>query len=430
MSDWRPAVAVLAGWSFLLAVGRLHTGVSGLAWLGWCLTGAWWAWRQTWTPDPSQADPRPRLWLWGLLVFSVFMIVPGAFWQVPFKEREETWRMVLAAAATLALCRRIPADQVSVLREWVGRSAMLACVLGWLVVNWRGRDHLPTNAIPWAMGMAFWLAWLWPWYWHTRGGQRWLGTVALLLGVGAVIQSETRGAYWILPWLALTGAWWWLQRRPRGGKSMARALGLVLVLALTAHWSGASGRVWQRMQVGWLEWQQAGDVLDAVAKGAVASPEQGALLNASMGARRALWSDAWEGFLAHPWTGIGPQARQERIVNLAIRSNAPGLRGLGHMHNEYLNDMLDHGVWGLLALLVLLGTLIGLAYRSQGVARWQLAGLTTLHALGGWTNVNFAHNDYSLMLGMTVSLALICSNSPAHPCTEADCTSHASHAGR
>jgi O-antigen ligase len=82
------------------------------------------------------------------------------------------------------------------------------------------------------------------------------------------------------------------------------------------------------------------------------------------------------------------------------------------VHNEYLHQLIDHGLPGLLSqiafLFGLLYTTLQLRRIGSGTAAMALGGILLMYAVGSLSNVNFAHNYFSaglsLMTGLSIGL--------------------------
>ncbi|MCX8520382.1 MAG: O-antigen ligase family protein, partial [Rhodoferax sp.] len=388
----------------LLALGRVHSHWVTAGWLLWCLLGAWFACR--WLParTPDSANDLLRRWVMLAVLYCVLAILPTLYWGGHFRERTETWRLLYSALATWAIVARLEDIQRLRLQKWVLWSAVLACVLGYVITLLLDRTDLKTNPIPWAMGQTFWLCLLWPLVWlPVMAMPRWLMALALVLGGLAVLNSESRGAFWIFPWLAFSAIAFIRQRTSvtaTNRQDWRRWIGGValgsVTLVLALQMGGVSQQLLSRILLDWNGWQQVDQTLGVDAPDPVLLNQA---LRTSMGLRRAMWADSWQGITEHPWSGEGQQAVVQRLQALATRLNTPEIATFRHMHNEYLHDWLAYGVWGLGTQLMLLLGLLLLWRRSRGVARWQLAGIGWMHALGSFTNVNFVHTDYSALLG-------------------------------
>ena len=86
------------------------------------------------------------------------------------------------------------------------------------------------------------------------------------------------------------------------------------------------------------------------------------------------------------------------------------VKQLGHVHNEYLHQLIDHGLWGLSSQFVYLGGLLLISWqmlkKGHKTAALSLSGIAFIHLTASLTNVNFAHNYYTTSLSLFVGLSL------------------------
>jgi O-antigen ligase len=95
-------------------------------------------------------------------------------------------------------------------------------------------------------------------------------------------------------------------------------------------------------------------------------------------------------------------------------ASSPVVKSLGHLHNEYLHTLLDHGLWGLASFLSYsLGLMLMVRkLRATGEVHHKalavgLASMLFLHMSAALTNMNFAHNYYPTIMSLAVTL-LVC----------------------
>jgi O-antigen ligase len=138
--------------------------------------------------------------------------------------------------------------------------------------------------------------------------------------------------------------------------------------------------------------------------------------NSSLGARVYLFQTGWDGFVESPWVGVGAAERTRRLQSAGLQlppaetEHFSHVRTLGHVHNQYLHQAMDGGLLGLSGLLAILAGMIAAAWRlrrAHKIASQQLAGIAFVHATASLSNVNFAHNYYVLMLGLSISVVFL-----------------------
>jgi O-antigen ligase len=389
------------GW----ALGPVSSTWSGLAWLALCLAALL---GLPHSPVPGlhlAASVAARRWWWAtslaMALAAGALLLHGDAWS----SLQDNTRLWLGAGAVLLLVKRWSGDVR--LPDRLVSVCAAACAISAAVVLSHSRAELPGNAIPWAVSVAFLLCVLAPavldrdTVWARR---RWWA-VGLVLGLAAVLASQTRGALVITLWLA-----WLLLRhlwvhRPVGAPRSLAALAVALVLLGSSAWWDADP----------LRLREAGhDIALAITDD---KPDT------AVCSRLEMWSTAVEGIAQAPWLGNGIKNRETAMRELGAQHAPQIWATLTHFHNEYLNAWFDHGVPGLGAVLVTLAGLMAAALalrQHQPVASQQLWGLAVVHGVAGLTNVNTVHNLYTLALSLAVSAVLLqAANTPSKPNTHA-----------
>ena len=112
--------------------------------------------------------------------------------------------------------------------------------------------------------------------------------------------------------------------------------------------------------------------------------------------------------------GYGRDGRMAYIQQWGDEANSSTVKGLGHLHNEYLQTLMDHGLWGLASLLSYsLGMLLmARKLRASHDVRHKalaagLTGVVFMLMSSGLSNMNFAYNYYPTLLSLPVTL-LVC----------------------
>ena len=352
------------------------------------------------------------VWLVCTALALVFKAVPMFYWHDRWDERHAEFRLLLGAVGTYALCRWRLAFS-STQQMAVAWAMSISCALALCLMLIGGRDAAPTNAIPWAVGVALVSACLLAWTLspHLTRMNRLVCLVGALLGLGAVLASESRGAYGlVLLWLVLllvhVRTWWaGIFTSGHGAFRLTRiqVVGLALVgmvcLVLITQ-SAVVQRPLQRMQ---------GAVQEA--RLSQQSLESGS--NSSVGARLLMWNRSVPFIAESPWLGHGQDARKIAIKNWGREANSTEVLSLGHVHNEYLHTLMDHGLWGLASLLTyglgMLWICIRLWKSHLHAQAWAMGGVLFIHSTAELTNVNFAHNYYPTMLSLVMGFVLMAS---------------------
>jgi O-antigen ligase len=391
-----------------VALSPLSPKIAGAVWLLFSGWGIFLALRRRHAAAPQASAGLPALRCW-LLACSVFTALGGAalwYWSDPFDGMNAELRLLIAAVAAWGVLAHGPALPP---RFSAGSAFALAgsclvallCIAGALALYPNPRDNLPANAIVWAMGVGFSMCLLLPLALDTDAPAAWrrwwLG--AVVLGVAAVLLSQSRGAMGVFVWMLWLVVERW--RRLHGHWPLAR-MG-ALLLAVVAVVAGL--------------WAAPGDPLRMrQAEHEVVRAEDSGRFDTSMGTRVYLWHLARDGIVSSPWIGIGGAERLRRIKHAgdelpeAQRAGLWYVRLMGHVHNQYLHSALDGGLVGLTSILALLAGMAGTAWRLRRVdplASRQMQGLLFVHATGCITNVNFAHNYYVLALATGVTLVLL-----------------------
>jgi len=220
-----------------------------------------------------------------------------------------------------------------------------------------------------------------------------------------VLASDVRGAFGLaLVWPALALYLFKLKpsatlphARLKAGMKLIAALLLVAVLIPSPFIQ----KPLERMQIALPEWQAS-----------QISASLGA--NTSVGARLYMWQRSLGASLQSPLIGYGREGRLLQLRQWGDEASSPVVKRLGHLHNEYLQTLLDHGLWGLASLLSYsLGLVLMVRkLRATGDIHTKalaagLASVLFLHMSAAVTNMNFAHNYYPTMLSLAVTL-LVC----------------------
>jgi O-antigen ligase len=136
----------------------------------------------------------------------------------------------------------------------------------------------------------------------------------------------------------------------------------------------------------------------------------GEAANTSVGSRLFLWSRALDAIEVQPWFGYGKENSIAMIKQWGLEINSVQVQKLGHLHHEFLDAWVSHGLMGIISLLVL-ATGMGLVVRKLWVphprAAQGMLGILFMHLTAGLSNTNMVHNYYGAMLSLSISLALV-----------------------
>jgi O-antigen ligase len=133
-------------------------------------------------------------------------------------------------------------------------------------------------------------------------------------------------------------------------------------------------------------------------------------INTSVGARLYLWKRAVEEVPNHLLMGVGREERMESIQRWGDDASSSTIKGLGHLHNNYVHDLFEQGLIGFLGFIAyIIGlSLVAIRFiRYQPTAALGIIGVLVMHSASSFTNVNFAHNYYPTSLSIAVFLCFI-----------------------
>jgi O-antigen ligase len=376
-----------------LALASVSTKWAGAAWLLMLVWGLALGLRSARVSTPNNIQTAATAWLIVCALALLVRAMPVVFWNDPWEERHAEFRLLLGALGIWGLTR-----VRGVHSTWAIHGLAIAGGLGLGLTLRGGRDGLPTNAIPWAGGMALVCLMLL----HSTvllaktSQQRWYWGLGAGAALAAVLVSETRGAYGVALW---AGAWLlWQWRKKLTLKSLALAVLIAIALLVGLRNTALVQTPLNR-------------VLTAVSEMQGSQTQQEGAQNSSVGARVELWKLAAQAVPQKPWLGHGHDERLNLIKKWGRDHDSEVVTSLGHMHNQYLHDLMDHGILGLISgLIYILGLTvlsIWLLKQKQAFAGWTLGGVAFMHATANLTNVNFAHNYYPTIMSIVVGLALL-----------------------
>jgi O-antigen ligase len=156
--------------------------------------------------------------------------------------------------------------------------------------------------------------------------------------------------------------------------------------------------------------RSAQSLADAVNEIRISQQSTSAGANSSVGARLYMWEQSLLAIRESPWIGYGHDNRKNLLHEWAEAASSDEIKRLGHVHNEFLHQLIDHGIWGLMSQLLYLGGLIFISWKlfknQIFVAAVSLSGLVFMHMTSSLTNVNFAHNYYTASFSLFIGLSL------------------------
>jgi O-antigen ligase len=402
--------------SVLVAMTSVHTKIAGLAWLCIVLGGVYTVFTRArfLRGDLSQLAPpqdpvvsAATLWLLFTTLALALKAVAVLYWNSGWEERHAEIRLFLGALGSFGLAGYAinNRSQAALAMGLCG-----ACLAAVALLFLYGGDGAPTNRIPWASGASLLII-------ASLGAAliaEKLQRVILLLSsglaaFGVIAFSDTRGAYPVgLIWTITLFS---MFITPRGDE--ARAQGTAWKTKTKSLLT--SGLVSLAL-LGVLSSQ--GVLEGTYARVAAVKSELGAYIqgdadsiNTSVGARLHMYSLSAPVIVDNlPW-GIGKDERLALIHRWGEELNSPVIIRLGHLHNEYLQTLLENGLWGLASFL---SYTVGMLFAARRL--WQsdlkvsskaLVAIAAMHSLAELTNMNFAHNYYPTLLSASVAITLL-----------------------
>jgi O-antigen ligase len=238
--------------------------------------------------------------------------------------------------------------------------------------------------------------------WH-----RWLALVGSMIGLLTVLVSQKRGAYGLLIVLPCM-AWFFGRRqttiRPTATNKARKSWTIYAAFAIlgaASLWSLQNTPLIQRPT-------NAIAVAIQEFKGSQKSLSDN--YNTSVGARLYLWTKSVQAATESPWIGYGHDQRKALLQKWAHDTHLADPLIFGHVHNDYLHTLLDHGLWGLVSFLSYATGLMVLIFKLARHQSWAsattLGGILVMHLTTAFSNVNFAHNYYPTMLSLTICITL------------------------
>jgi O-antigen ligase len=405
-------------WLLLMLLASLiaapaSTKVAGAAWFLIVLAGLWAALRlPVVLPLKDTLVQSSLLWLFACLLALLFQAVATYYWADPWGDRHVEIRLLLGAAATFALVRRLHLSPQQ--KTGLTHALALACWVALAISSKYGRDT-PSNAIPWAAGVSFFVCVLLPLSLQSRGPswQRGVWGFSVLAGVVAVLLSQSRGSYGLVLWVVLFAGGVAVQQLRSGrrnlckrwGQGVATRLGsavaaICFLAVVLVNFPRIHEVPLARVQEAWSE-----------IKG-MSSPSQTQVKasNTSVGVRLYMWRMALNEIGQAPLLGHGSKARIAWIHQLGDSDGFESIKSLDHLHNDLLTTVFDHGLLGLLSYLSLGIALVWITLRrapSDAMLHWSVAGILWMHLSSGLTNTNFGHNYYGVMLALSLAIAWI-----------------------
>ena len=261
----------------------------------------------------------------------------------------------------------------------------------------------PTNRIPWATGLGLisCVGFALMWYSQVSLPLKIINGLTIIFSCIGIAYSDVRGSYWVVLWFTLYTIFYSLYFLIKNKKYIILIIGsifLYFILLNTVQLISKTERINIAIQE-YKSWRY--------------SPDKNAGINSSVGIRLHMLDKGRTVFLDSPWVGYGTKERQKMIVSWGKDSKNSEVESLKYLHNEYLNNVIDYGIFGMLGGLIYLYGLIRLFlhYRNKNhVISISFLGLFFVHTLGSASNVNFIHNYYVICFSLAIFLSMLLDN--------------------
>jgi O-antigen ligase len=406
----------------LLALAPANTKLAGTAWLLMALLGVWAMFaHRDWRPESAEDHVlwrAARLWLVFCAIAFAFKAIGITYWGDPWRTRHFDLRVLLTALSLFFLVSRLklePGRRV----QLIGAMFVAACA-GFLMSYLHANHDVetPSNRINWAGGLVM-LSWaLLPVMAMSQiaGRWRWMAFAGVLLLWGAVLMSGARSAYLSVPWLLVCAAVLMLgtRRHRHWGRWLAGGVAAVLL-----GWFALYSMVPKVLEV---PLNRVEIAIDDAQKALLGDEDGDRDVDTPVGSRIYMWERSLEVFKESPWIGYGRAQRIAFIKQWGKEANAHIVSDQFHLHSEYINGMVDHGLVGLASTLTYMLGLVVVALslrRDFPLMAMSIGGIAFTHITMSLTNANSQTNNYSVIFGLalTVVFQLRASRPGARPST-------------
>jgi O-antigen ligase len=399
-------------WAVFLVLVALAPGSSKVAGAIWFLMVGAAAWSlvlvpkaKTLSKDETELLSLAKLWMCFCIAAFLFKAVGMFYWGDPWWTRHFDFRILCAAVSMPIFLARYRASQtqrahlVSALVIASGVALVMAYMLAYHGVD------TPAQRINWSGGLVMLACIALPLIRlpSLSKSKRWALAMATLALVMAVLLTGSRGPYLALPWIVL-GSVFILGRKLRSlmnfnasGLRLA-ALSVAILVALPMVLPKIFEVPAERVMLGLTE-------MRALVIGAHMDPKA---IDTSVGTRVFMWQRSKQKMIESPWIGYGRDKRMAFIQEWGSEVNAEMVTDQTHLHSEYINGVIDHGVFGLLSTLSYVVGAAVLAWRLRRrfpLAAFSVGGIAFTHFVMSFTDTNSQTNNYSVMI--TVSLLII-----------------------
>ncbi len=382
----------------LLVLSPINSKIAGASWLALSLLGAC-SFKRGSAQELTAEFSAAKGWVFACLAALAIRAVTQFYWGDSWGERHAEFRLLFGALGLLGLVHY--ARFTSVQLTWLGHALVLAlwAGFGWMLVF--GAALAPTNQIPWGASMSLLVCVVLALTLRASSQLlpvRLFYALGVVVGVAAGLLSQARGSYGILLWVAGVVLWHYARSGIKWRAMASRVLGGVIAVTLLVQISP------QLVSIPVQRIQLAVDEFSAMDSSKEAS------MTTSVGVRLYLWKRAVDEVPDHLLMGVGREARMASIQRWGAEANSVAAESLGHLHNNYVEELFDQGLFGLASFLSFLAGLLYMVVRlrkEQPMAALGMAGILFMHSTSSLTNVNFAHNYYPTMLSVAVAVCLL-----------------------
>jgi O-antigen ligase len=382
----------------LLVLAPINSKLAGACWLVFCLLGAW-SFKRGSVQGSTSEFSAAKGWVFACLSALALRAVTQFYWGDSWGERHAEFRLLFGALGLLGLvhCARFTSDQL----KWLGYALVLASWAGFGLMLFFGPVLAPTNQIPWGASMSLLVCVVLALTLSASSQplpMRLFYATGVIVGMGAVLLSQARGSYGIVLWVAGVVLWYYVKSGVAWRALAIRILACVVtVIFLVQIFPQIIAIPAERIQ-------SAANEISSM------DFTKESTINTSIGSRLYMWVQAAKEIPDHLLMGVGREVRMESIQRWGDEANSPIVKNLGHLHNNYVHELFDQGLFGLASFFSYSAGLLYMAMRlrkDQPMAFLSVAGILFMHSTSSLTNVNFAHNYYPTMFSVAVSTCLI-----------------------
>lgn len=395
-------------WLFLIIFSPASTKLAGTAWV---LLIVWAFWLRATHPRRTEQshytlalERASSLILLCCVTAFVSRTIGQLYWGDGWNYRHFDIRMLLTGVALYIVIRYAP-NLLSRRNELL--VALSLASISAVLTAYFYRTHGPTNQIPWAYGMALFAVVLSAASVNKTLplNLKWLSILGATLFCAAILIVGVRGAFFAVLWVG--GTILYVLFRNFSFKTLfniRNALAIIGVLATVFVLVQTLPQVLHTPKQ---------RVLQALSE---IHSFQDAKKNTSVGLRLHFLDKGTETLSQFPLMGVGVQQRFKLLLGWSKEVNYSN-EGNFHAHNEYLNSLLDYGVFGGIATIAYL---IAMGFAAFKLRKFNapmaigLAGCCFATATTFLTNTDTLHNYSSVTLGLALLFILFLFPIPHH----------------